>query len=341
MKHSQAESRRWVDLATLCTSYGFDALVLLAYLVVIDLVVLGTSVPPALRAALAIPFVLFLPGYAVTAALFPRGVDTLRTDERHRPFEDATAGALRTSERVALSFGVSLVVLPALGVVHSVAGIGFSTPSLLGTLNAVILLGLGVGLVRRFQAPRRERLSFAPGTWSTRAKTRLASGTRADTVLTVALIAGVVVATGSLGFALVAPGDGESYTTVKLLTENESGDLVTDGYPESLSSGESASLVLGVENHEHAQTDYTVVTEVQSVRADDGSLRVDEERELDRRSQTVAAGETWYSEQSVAPGLTGEDVRVVFLVYRGEAPDDATRANAYRYVDLSIDVTSE
>lgn len=341
MKHSQHDSSGWIDRVTVCTSCGFDALVILVYLAVVDVTILSGATPPVVRAFLGIPLLLFLPGYAVTAALFPRAVDRLRTADHHRAFGTATDGALLPGERLALSFGTSLAVLPLLGLVHGVTGIGYSPQILVGLLNTVILLGLALGVARRLQTPRRDRVAFAPGTWPAKVKARLTSRSQFDTVLLVGLVVVMVVATSGLSYALVSPGDGETYTTVKLLTENESGDLVTDGYPEELSPGESASLVLGVENHENAQTSYTVVTELQSVREENGSTTVLKESELGRTSQTVPAGDTWYNERSVTPDLAGERLRLVFLVYRGEPADDPEISNAYRYVHVSFSGESE
>lgn len=341
MKYTQSESRGWLNLATVLTACGFDALVLLGYLAVVDVVILSGGVPPFVQAVVALPLVVILPGYAVTAALFPRAVDRLRTSEEYAPFESAGEGALLPSERLALSFGTSLAVLPLLGIVHSVGNLGYSTATLLGTLEALVVLGLLVGVGRRFRVPRRERVSFSPGTWPTRARDAVTQQSRFHTGLTIGLVVVVLAATSGLSLALVAPADGESYTTMKILTEDESGELVTDGYPQELSAGESASLVLGVENHEDRQTSYTVVTELQSVRVDGNTTTVTGERELARTSQTVADGETWYERQTFAPDLTGEDLRLVFLLYRGEPADDPTRSNAYRYVHLSISVTDE
>jgi uncharacterized membrane protein len=163
------------------------------------------------------------------------------------------------------------------------------------------------------------------------------SGSNSSRLLAAVLLAVALVATSSLAVALVAPPDGESFTTVTLLTENESGALVMDGYPETPAS--SASLVVAVENNEDRRVDYTLVTQLQSVRDANGSEpSVLERRELARGTRTLDAGETWFAERSVGPPPepAGDRFRFVALVYRGTPPDDPTVANAYRYVDLSL-----
>lgn len=340
MKYSRSESRGWVDLASVLTACGFDALVVLGFLALVDVVVLSAAVPPLGRKLLAIPLVVVLPGYALTAALFPRRVDRFRTDERHVPFDAATAGALLPGERLALSVGASLAVLPLLGLVHSLTGLGFRTPALLGTLEVFVLAGLLVGVVRRFRVPRRERVTFAPGTWPTRARAAVTRESKFHTALTVALVVAVLAATSGLSLALVAPGEAESYTTMTVLTETDGGDLVTDGYPEALAPGESASLVVGVTNHERARTAYTVVTKRQTVRVDGNTTTVVDQRVADRTTETVAAGETWHLERTIDPTVTGETVRYVYLLYRGDPAADPGTGNAYRYTHLSVNATA-
>jgi len=338
MKYVHQESSGWTDRATEYVTCGVDALVVLAYLVVVDLATMGGVFPPAARAVVALPLVVFLPGYALVAALFPRTTASVPDGEPHAPFAGAVEGVLSPTERVVLSFGTSLAVLPLVGLVNSAADLGFGTSALLGTVNSVVVFSLAVGVVRRLRAPPGERVAFSPRSWSAAVGRLFARQSRAETALTVAVLAAVLVATGSLGFALVAPADGESYTTVTLLTENESGDLVAGGYPANLTGESPASFVVGVANHEGQRTAYTVVTELQSVRVADGSTTVVEDRELARTNRTVAAGDTWYADQSVsaAPGLTGERLRLRFFVYRGSAPTDPAVGTAYEYVDRSL-----
>jgi Protein of unknown function (DUF1616). len=49
------------------------------------------------------------------------------------------------------------------------------------------------------------------------------------------------------------------------LTENPDGELVVDNYPQELTTGEPATLTLGIGNNEHQQTSYTAVVTLQQV----------------------------------------------------------------------------
>ena len=83
---------------------------ILGFLLIFIIALFPSSV---LRIILGLPFILFLPGYTLTAALFPR-----RTD-------------LGSIERVALSFGLSIAVVPLIGLILNYTPWGIRLPSLL------------------------------------------------------------------------------------------------------------------------------------------------------------------------------------------------------------------
>jgi hypothetical protein len=61
-------------------------------------------------------------------------------------------------------------------------------------------------------------------------------------------------------------------------------------------------------------------------------------RELDRFSVELAPGDAWQDERSLAPTLSGDRLRVVYLLYRGAPPETPGQANAYRSVQLWVSV---
>ncbi|MCD6456429.1 MAG: DUF1616 domain-containing protein [Methanophagales archaeon] len=79
---------------------GFDldlALVILFTLLCIPFVLISPLSETPIRIILGLPLVLFLPGYSLIAALFPRKDD------------------LDAIEQIALSFGLSIAITPLLG----------------------------------------------------------------------------------------------------------------------------------------------------------------------------------------------------------------------------------
>ena len=62
---------------------------------------------------------------------------------------------------------------------------------------------------------------------------------------------------------------------------------------------------------------------------------------MDSYSVTLAANETARQERVLTPTLTGDRLRMVFLLYRGDPPTDPRVDNAYRWVHLNVNVTSQ
>lgn len=182
----------------------------------------------------------------------------------------------------------------------------------------------------QFSVPSRDRLA------ATRSES-LELDSRANTALNVLLVASVLLAVGSVAYAVtVAPG-GEQFTELYLLTEDD-GEPVADGYPEEMVRGESEPVTVGISNQEYELTEYTVVVQLQRVETIDNETRVIERQRIDRLETTLAHNETWHREHELTPTMTGEDLRVQYLLYRGDPPDDPTDKNAYRSVHLWIDV---
>lgn len=56
---------------------------------------------------------------------------------------------------------------------------------------------------------------------------------------------------------------------------------------------------------------------------------------------TLADNETWTQQHSVAPTMTGERLRLTYLLYKGEAPPEPTVGGAYREVHLWVNVMAQ
>jgi uncharacterized membrane protein len=94
-----------------------------------------------IRIILGLPLVLFLPGYALIAALFPRKED------------------LDAIERIALSFGLSIAVVPLLGLALNYTPFGIRLLPILIVLS-VFTISLAISAyVRRSMIPEEDRFS--------------------------------------------------------------------------------------------------------------------------------------------------------------------------------------
>ena len=252
--------------------------------------------------------VLWAPGYAVIAALFP-------------PAAEEGDAPLDGFERAALSIAASALVAGASGVALSVLSVGVRPAPLALALTAVTVGASAVALARRMRS----------GTPRVEVPT---PGVSVDDRLTVAFVALAVMAVAAAGFTVAAPP--EPYTALSV-TSDADGAALTDE-ARTVAPGAGADLTVAVRNREHATVSYTVVV----VARPDGATALDNASgvvsgaddgtavptERHRFSGTVAPGETWQRSHTVSPPFPGDRTRVEYLLYRDTPPDEPTIANA-------------
>lgn len=292
-----------------------------------------------LRAVLTFPYLLFAPGYALIAALYPEAErdDAPNGDPSSRivKFSSGSGAGITPIERITLSGATSipLVVLIALVANFTPWGIRVVPVFVLSTLLIVALVGIAVR--RRWRLPPERRFSVPLGERLERAhETLFRPATRRDELLNVMLALALLAAASGVGYALIVPQEGEQYTEFYLLSRNNEGELVADEYPQELTAGHRQPLVFGVQNNEHERIRYTVVIKLQRVQ----NNTTVETATLDRFSSTLTHGETWRQPHALTPRMTGEHLRLQYLLYRGSVPQTPTVENAYREVHLWVDV---
>lgn len=258
--------------------------------------------PTALRTALGLPLVLFIPGYALVSALFPsiEGLDGL--------------------ERIALGFGLSLALIPliALGIEYSPWRLEL-TPIASGLIACTILFSI-VAVMRRNRLPPGERFvaeipkpEIPPlSTWS--GTTRVALG-----IMVVSL-----VLFGGSGAVLIAERlKGDPMTEFAIYNA----DGKPEFYARTFRPGQSQTFQLEIVNHEGKPVVYRLV--VQAGATEVGSVD----------SIPVAAGATWRQPITVVlpPSVKmpppGESIPLVFNLDR---TDTSTSATPYRSLRLFI-----
>jgi len=312
-------------------------LVVLANLVVLAPVLNESPV----RVVLGLVFVLVLPGYALVAALFPgtRAEAEEATAEAAAAGTDATRRGIDGVERAALSVALSIPVVSLLGLGLSLTPLGVNLQSTLPAVSLVTLGATALATSRRRQLPAEQRFHVPYPAWLAAGRNAFSqSQSRRDLALNVVLAVSVLLAVGSVTYAVAAPSEGEAFTEFYLLTENETGDLMAEDYPTEFTVNETKPIVVGIENHEHARTTYTMVTELQRVQVDGNETTVRDARELDRFGATIGPGGQNLSTRTLRPTMAGNRLRVAYLLYRGPAPADPSTANAYRSVHLWVTV---
>jgi uncharacterized membrane protein len=295
-----------------------------------------------LRFAVVVPLLLFLPGYAFLSALFPgrpsrdaADASPLSRSARFGEVRSIEERGITWGERSALSFGLSIVWLPILALVLAATPWSLEVDPIFAILAAFILGFTAVGAVRRARLPPGERFVLPYRRWLADARVAF-SRSPADTLLTAVLALSMLAALASIGYALAVPTNATTTSEVYVGTINDSNGsdrLVYEGYPEAFVEGQPVTLAVGIENQERRPIDYTIVAQFQRVEVSNENVQVLERREAQRFQPSVPANDsrdTWRRPHQLIPPFTSSDgdVRLVYLLYEGDAPTNPTIENA-------------
>lgn len=276
------------------------ALVIFWTLTCIPFVLLPPLNATPVRVVLGLPLMLFLPGYALIALLFPRKTD------------------LDSIERIALSFGLSIAVVPLIGLGLNYTPFGIRLSPVLFSL-AVVTIALAVGAaLRRRRVPAGEAFAVEfRAAFKTVMDSFAASETRLDRILSVILLISILVAIGMVVYVIVTPKQGEKFTEFYILGPGGK----ADDYPTSLRVGEEGRVIIGIVNREYATVEYRLEVLL-------GDARLTNERfPLDHN-------ETWERPFTFNPTQVGEDQKLVFWLFKA----GVNETEPYRSLHLWVDV---
>ncbi|MDO8716289.1 MAG: DUF1616 domain-containing protein [Dehalococcoidales bacterium] len=262
------------------------------------LVPLALLTSGALRIILSLAFVLFFPGYTLIAALFP------------------AKGRLDGIERVALSFGLSLAVVPLIGLVLNFTPWGIRFEPILFSLLGFILAMSAVALYRRAKLLSEECFAVDFGGTSSRLTSSWAKQGRWDRLLTVLLTVAIIGTIGTVAYAVQTPRASEKFTEFYILGP---GGKAVD-YPREAILGMSSHVIAGIINREQETTTYQV------------EIAIDGEKVEQIGPLTLIPDEKWEQPVSFNATNLGLNRKVEFRLYRGGASDP------YRSLHLWLDV---
>jgi len=319
-----APDQRAEVLAARSRGWAFD-LIAVGVLSVVTAVLVGGSVLPGVVGwIVGVPFLIFYPGYAAIAAVFPERSQRIEPTEV-RPQEPPSFLA-----RVTLSMVVSPVIVGLLATALSPFGAIALGPVVVGV--TVLTLGmLAAAAIRRLQLPVHLRAGPSP----TGLGSPFAGGIPGNSVQSLAFVLAALVLVGVSIAAVTIPPTGEAYTEAYLLTE-EDGEFVADGLPADADPGETAQFHVGIANHENSPTDYEAVTVLQEVDANGG---VATQTRTDGFSVTLDDNEEAIESQTFTAAETGgeERLRVQVLVFEGSAPEEPTASSADQVLQFYLD----
>jgi uncharacterized membrane protein len=267
------------------------------------------------RIIFGLPLVLFLPGYTIIAALFPRKDD------------------LDGIERVAFSFGLSIAISPLLGLALNYTPFGIRITPVL-TVLSLFTISLAIGAwVRRSRITEEYRFvveNFLGKNLNKTSDIRFAqSDTKSDRILTVVLIISIVLAISMVVYVMVTPKEGEKFTEFYVLGPNGT----ASDYPTNLKVGEKGEVIIGIVNHEYATVTYRWEVSL------NGEV-------IDEKSVELMHNETWESPFTFKATRAGEDQKLEFLLYKNpfeksfikNASQKTLRGESYRLLHLWVDV---
>jgi len=265
-------------------------LVLCASIAVVPLALLAEG---WLRVALAVPFIIFSPGYALIAALYPR------------------ADSLDGIERLALSFGTSLAVVPLLGLGLNYTPWGIRLIPILVSVAVFIFAACVAAWLGRRRLQPQERF----GLTLVRPRVDWQSMKPLDRILTAALAASVVFAVGTLIYVIATPKQGEQFTEFYILgTEGRA-----EGYPTAIRAGRSADLILGLVNHEGETLSYRVEARLDG---DPATIRLSTQAggAAQAADNAIVVGDladeqTWEGTITISPLVPGDDRKLELLLF--------------------------
>jgi uncharacterized membrane protein len=290
----------------------------------------GTPVRPVVSLA----FVLFAPGYTYLGVLFPKR-DVSRSTSNDTSVAERPGGGLGLLERLVFSFGTSVAITIGVGLALGVRTAGITRINLYVGLAALVAVGLPLAAVRRSRLPATTRMRSPHRTVSTRIRSKLAGQGTTANVVTVLCTVSLVVAVVAVGAGLGSSQGGE-VTELYLLSENESGEYVPRGYPETVAQGENESFAIGITNQEGETAAYTVVVLRQQFDAENRAGAPTSETRLRTFSATLDDGEAQRIPHTIGPAAGNRSYRVTYLLYVGQPPSDPSIDNAYREVHLWI-----
>ncbi len=249
------------------------------------------------RIILSFLFMLFFPGYALISLMFPY------------------KGDLRCVERIALSFGLSIAILPLIGFVLNFTPWGIRFYPILISLASLIVLACVAAIVRSWLLPPESRLivtlHFDFSGW--RAMSTLYKGFIVAGVLVVLCVAGA-----ALYFAISLPPTQQPTEFYILNSEGKA-----ENYPRQAKINEWLNLKGVVINHEAIAENYSVSA------VNSGKIIGENTTGL------LVPGEKWEGNVNFILNSSGANQRIDFYLYKDTDQEPYFKDPLYIYIDIS------
>jgi len=212
-------------------------LILLATIFAIIFVVTPKLNDTYIRTIFGLLLILFIPGYSLIAALFPKKDD------------------LEGIERTALSFGLSIAVTPLIGLILNYTPWGIRLTPILICLSVFTFIMLLIAFVRRSRVPKGEKFYVNFGGFKSSIKEQFEGESKTSKILSIILIITILLAISTTVYIILKPKQSESFTEFYILGPNGK----ASDYPTNLTIGQNGTVIIGVVNHEYQTANYELV----------------------------------------------------------------------------------
>ena len=277
-----------------------------------------------IRIVLALPVVLFIPGYCLVAALFPK------------------EGDIGLIERIMLSIGVSIAVVPLIGLGLNFTQWGIRLDPIVISLTFFTYVMILVAIYQRAILPieKRFRIPFSAIVGRISLEVIPPGERGVDRVLSVVLMLVMIAVVLGTVYVIVTPKEGgERFTEFYVLGEKQ----IAADYPDQIITGQDYPIYIGVGNYEKRDMAYTIETWLLKTEFDNVTniSRIIAMDPNDHVSFTLAHNATTIIPYNLSLKKTGYD-RVEFLLFNEGVPGlevtGSDRINA-SYRDLHLWVT--
>lgn len=140
---------------------------------------------------------------------------------------------------------------------------------------------------------------------------------KVDHILTIILISTVILAIGTVCYAITSPKMGDRFTEFYILDS----DGRTDNYPTDIKLGSSSDIFVYVSNHEYESVNYTL------------KVNMDEDM-LINKELVLNNNETWKRAIVFIPNKEGNNTKLEFLLFK-----ENNFTTPYRELHLWVNVT--
>lgn len=268
------------------------------YLILAGLSVLMLVIVPFnefFRILIIFPYVLFIPGYLVTAVLFPK------------------TGDLENLNRISLSVGLSIIIVPLIGLLQNWLPWGITLLPMMLSLTLFDAVLMVLGWSRRRKLPEEQRFTLAFNINIEKLKIKFKSN---KIIYSILLTIVLTIVTALIFMLIFPPKAGKCFTEFYITGKNGT----VAGLPKQLQVGAEEAVTVTVINNEYQKTVYRI------------EIRLDGKVIQSISDISLKNNEKWENVVSIKADKASSPAKVEFLLFRNK--DTAP----YRQLRLWVDV---